>query len=72
MVVCFAMVVVFLVVAETGVDFLFVSVGLIITGGVAVVDLVVGDGVAVDSTRMLFVALRGAVFCSVEDIGIED
>ena len=56
------MVVGFLVVAETGVDFLFVSVGLIITGGVAVVDLVVGDGVAADATTMLFVVLRGAVF----------
>ena len=66
------MVVAFLVVTETGVDFLFVSVGLIITGGVAVVDLVVGDGVAVDATTMLFVFLRGAVFCSVEDIGIDD
>ena len=66
------MVVVFLVVAETRMDFLFVSVGLIITGGVAVVDLVVGDGVAVDATRMLFVVLRRAVFCSVEDIGIDD
>ena len=72
MVVCLAMVVGFLVVAETGVDFLFVSVGLIITGGVAVVDLIVGDCVAVDATRMLFVVLRGAVFCSVEDIGIDD
>ena len=72
MVVGFVMVVVFLVVAETGVDFLFVSVGLIITGVVAVVDLVVGDGVAVDAKRMLFVVLRGAVFCSAEDIGIDD
>ena len=72
MVVCLVMVGGFLVVAETGVGFLFFSVGLIITGGVAVVDLVVGDGVAVDASRMLFVALRGAVLCSVEDIGIDD